>query len=159
MSLQGRATSSEAQGLVADLMLSAVMPAILKRQARLTPASEVKCTEALGAILADIINAAWLNRASFRSVRNESFDHRCPVGRLAFHRVMDALVEEGLVDTRKGHRVRDQHNVAALPVHDCMIVPRSLADAGQRVLQQAFYDHLKNVAECPHPFLPLVKLK
>jgi hypothetical protein len=34
-----------------------------------------------------------------------------------------------------------------------------MADVGQQVLEQAFYDHLREMVGCPHPFLPLVKLK
>lgn len=105
MSLQGRAKSPEAQSLVAYLMASLVVPSILKAKGKLTAASEMKCADALGAILADLMHAHWQKRASYRSVRNDSFSSPCPIARLAFRRVMDALTAAGLVDFRKGHRV------------------------------------------------------
>ncbi|WP_127612458.1 hypothetical protein [Croceicoccus ponticola] len=93
--------------LVADLMSSRVLPSILKAEGTLTSASAKKCGDALGAIMADVINATRQQRASSRSVRNGSFSSPCPVGRLAFRRVMNALIAEGLIDHRKGHRVKE----------------------------------------------------
>ena len=55
--------------------------------------------------------------------------------------------------------MREQHGVAALPVHDCLVVPQLQSEVGQEVLKKAFRDYLRDVVGSPHPFFPIVKLK
>lgn len=109
MSLQGKVVSEEGVALTAYLLDQIVLPFIRSNlTSRLTAGSELKVHVALGSILADLIHSARQGRAAYRGVRNESFSPPCPVARTAFHRAMDALVAEALVDVRKGHRVKSE---------------------------------------------------